>query len=312
MAELAFDRFLKFKFRGIMMPVVRRRTSLAHDVTRQPIPYGRGAALDPASIGNRVFEYEIPASDGVDFEYRDLFTVTLLQMWEAVSDRSPGELIDPYEGAKTVRPLTAADELDPTRDRQGGMFTVSFEESKSIEELEGEINEDQSLAWAVDESVRLDEEMAAFDWQQPAPEQLTSRVMEWTQQEPPEPTVNPIDALTGALMQLDHALNRPQAILADAAFRLDKLDVAIDRVGDPKRTAAMQMSARRLHLAILRLLQQQQRGQRPMTAKVLPQPMTLFGAVRWLGTNVSEFLKLNPRLAKKPRLPQGTVVIAYK
>lgn len=310
---LAFDRMNRFSFRDVWMPVTKREQSLAHEIVNHGPQYSRGQLVETPTIGNRRFTYTVPASDAVDkLGYTYLFTVELRRMWEAMRDRTPGPLVDPFVGEVRVKPISIADDLDPTRDRQGATLTLVFEEAPTLAEIEGESNEDQSIDWAINESIVLDTEFATLDWNQRVPEQLTSREIEWTQETPPEPSVNPIDALTGVLRQVDRAANKPRAILEDAAFRLEKLDKAFNDLRDPKKTAALAASARRLNLGVMRLLTQQRAGQRPLTAKKTPWDMTALGVVSWLGGTFDEFLKLNPRLARSPQIRQGTIVLTYK
>lgn len=313
MPKLAFDSLLDFSFRGIGMPVSSRERSLNHEVVQSSIQFGSGQLLTTPSIGNPRYTYRIVASDGLTgFGYKDLFTVELRRMVLAMADRSPGPLIDPVEGEIRAKPISDAETLDAQRMRDGADLLLVFEKAPTLEEVEGEIVDDDSLDWAIDQAVQLDAEIAQLEWEQGAPEQITSTPVVWVQTPPPLPSPNPLDQISGLLRNIDHALNKPAALLQDAAFRLNKLNSEIDRLGSPKRTSQTQAAVQHLHLSVMRLLTRRRSEQRPTRTVKLPRRMTTSFAAQYAGLTFEDFLKLNPGYGTKLTLPQNAIVIAYK
>lgn len=291
-------------FRGIPFPVESRDVRFAHDITRHAIEYKRGKIVETTAGGNDVFRYRVPGREGLELvpAYQQWYTRYYSAFIAAIKDRSPGDLVDSMRGKVRVRPVTLLESSEATR-RDGVDFDVEFEEDPEFEEID--LGFDSSVLGITSLSENLDREAALVAWEEEAPEQLTSKFIEYEEAEAPEPTINPIDALTGVLRKGEFAMQRPQAILNDTILRMEKLELAIEAQRDPN-LYRLQLSTRRARLQTYRVRSDLQSQGGTVRNEVTREPMTLIEAANLYGLTVDEFIRLNPGLAKYPVVPIGT------
>lgn len=288
LAELAL-----LSWRGIVVPITGTRTaSFAHDDVQQKLAYRDNALVEALGARNWTFSYTIPMrQDIARGPYRNLYTDILPSFVAACRDRSPGELVDPELGLFRCKPTEFTSTLDVTK-RDGTDIAVEFVLAPEYETPDFEVVGVLGVGSLATEAALLDAETEIIDWEQ---------------EPPPEPTLDPLTALDSVGRQVEFAANRVSAKLDDTAFRLEKLEETIDRLENPQNWP-VRRSSRRLREATLRA---KQRGDDPLRRiiTVTQRFATTIGAVAAeADMTVDEVLTLNPGLAASPIVPPNTRV----
>ena len=297
----------KASWRGIPLPVVQRSVENSHGAVMHVAEYKNGRNIELSVGGQDVFRYKLAASENLlPAHLKHWFTLHYNEFIRAYKDRSPGTLVDPGRGLVTCKPITLVEDWEATR-RDGPTFDVAWAEHTPIEE--GDDPLDTSSHGIVYASAEIDREIATIPWSEGnVPQQLTSAEVEWTEADPPEPTINPIDAVTGVLRQGEFLIRRSTAVFEDTSRRLEKLHDAIDDLDDPHLYRPLQAKTRRARLQTLKAQQRFESGNRASLIKPLPFEMTLVEAANTYGLTVDEFLRLNPQFAKSHVVPMGAPI----
>jgi hypothetical protein len=293
-------------FRGIPFPVETRSVDFGHESVQHAIEYQDKKVIELTAGGNDIFRYRIPARDGLTVPaYEKWYTNYYSAFIAAIKDRSPGKLVDSIRGEVRVKPLRINENSDPTK-LDGVDFDVEFIEAPEFEEIA--LDFDASVLGVVALSESIDEQAALVPWQEgKTPEQLTSRKIEYKEAEPPKPTINPIDAVTGVLRRSEFAMQQPAAIFGDANLRMEKLEDAIDDHGDPQ-LFGLQTSTRSARLQTYRAKRDFETNNGRARFEGLREEMTTVEAANQYGMTVDEFLRMNPSIARYVILPKGTRV----
>lgn len=301
----------RFSWRGIEVPVLRRSLGFSHETVPHQFQYARGSKLELTAGGNMRLRYTLAMNDGVTKPpYVQLFSAVWIRLFDAMRNREAGTLFDPVFGELRAKPLTFQDEATSAA-LTGTEVDVEFEEDPDLEEIQVDLPEDGSSDGLIAESHGLDREIAKQAWDQGAPQQISSEVVNWEQAEPPEPTINPIDLVSGLIRQGSRVVSKTKAIYGDTVFRLEKLEAAIDEARDPA-LFSLKSDTRRLRLLAMRAFSRQQSASRPLRVTQLPRDMDPMTAAQFVGLSYSEFSRLNTRLASLLFLEQGTRVSHFK
>ncbi len=285
----------RFSWRGAEYPVLARSVSFSHEGARHKFQYQDDELIEQLGAQSLTFSYTLAMREDIaKGPYVRLFREGYPKLFRDMRNREPGVLVDPILGTFRCTPMSFSDEVDIGK-RDGTDVRVEF-----VHTPEQGSTEDQKPAPTINglktDAGALDAELTTVDWKQ----------------EPsPEPTVDPLDAVSGIGGQIDAQRSKTIAALNDFAFRCEKAHDALDRVEDPKN-AQLQAALRRNRMnardaakrasdptkRIVQIIQKQARGISTVAAE--------------FGMTVEALLKLNPSFAGNPFIPAGAAVNIVK
>lgn len=277
-------------WRGFSFPITERSVSFVQGTAKHRIQYRDGQPLESIGTENRIWRYSIPMREAVR---ENLFAVTGPFM-DACRDRSDGTLIDPVHGFVNAKCINYEEMLTAAR-RDGVDVTVQFEESPLPDERE-ETDRTETAQDVRTGASALDGEVELIDFEQ---------------YETPEPTVNPLDAISGVGAQINRQGNRAAAALEDTAFRLKKVEDQLDLLRDPNNEP-VRRSARKLRIQSTDLAKKASDVRGTVENITTKSERSIFALAKELKITVNEFRQLNPLLAGEPRVPAGSKVNYYK
>lgn len=287
-------------WRGFAVPLTARSMSFSQGNAKHRIQYRNGQYLESTGTDNRVFNYTIPMREAVSVGlFKDL-----KPFMDACRDRKRGVLIDPILGLVDAKCISFTDTTDVQK-RDGDDIQVSFEEQPPEDPGETSAN---SVAQVSTNARQLDAEVATIQFFQGAPEELSeAEQLEAEQEASPEPTVNPLDAISGAGAQIQRSQDQVAAKLEDTAFRLRKVEDQIDELGDPNNEP-VRRSSRKLRMATIDLSRKAKDPQVVVGNITTKTAKTVTSVATDLGMTLAEFTEFNPTLAGDPFVPAGSVV----
>lgn len=281
----------KFSWRGIVVPLTSCKGSFEQDDVIHKFEFRDKELLEAQGVRNWRFSYSIPfREDLVIGPYRALFSRVLADFVLACRDRTPGQLYDPILGSFRAKVANFSLDTDPHK-KDGSDATVDFIEAPTIGELDDFVAVHDSLDKV--DAKSIDAQVALVDWKQ-----LT----------PPEPTVDPLDAVDGFGREIQASGNRIAAALDSYTFKLQKIEDTIDELGDPM-TWQLRAAVRRARLdALVQIVTGQPgaNGNRFRTRTTNGGPIAV--VAQSVGMDVNAFLALNQPLAQQPLVPQGTTI----
>lgn len=281
----------EFRAYGLELPLLSRRASFEHLTVSHPILYV-GEVPEPIHVRSWQLSYTIPFREDIARgPYRDLFTQKLPAFLNAFQVAEETTIRDPILGTLKVVPGSYSDTADPNR-RDGVDVEVTFRESP---DLATEAVQVPTLATLQSDAGALDEAADAIDWPRP-------------EDQPPNLT-DPFSAIAGVISQVERYGEKIAAVLDDVAFRADKLDAAVARVGDP-RLWPVRRSSKRLAVSSRRLAKRVDPVSATRTFLVGAQ-QTVTEVAAEVGMTLKQFLELNPALGGLVWVPARTKVVVY-
>jgi len=308
----SFSQLQKFSWRGIEVPLLSRRASFSHQEVTHQIQYSSGEIIEITLKNNWRFDYTIPfREDIVKGGYGLLFSQTFALFLAAFENGEPGTLVDPVLGSKKARPLMFTDVSDVNR-RDGDDVDVSFVEHKTTKDLENQVDKDPSIEAIIIDSRSIDSQIATQSWGGDPPTQISSDLVNWEQELPPEPTINPIDAVAGIFRQVERVNQKSKAVYQDTSRRLGALEDSISSSSDAAFKWPIYANARTLRLQVLRAESRERARRRPLRRSTLPMVMTPMDAAGIFGLSLTQFLELNPSLKNSTSIEQGTIITHFR
>lgn len=289
----------RFKWRGIELPLTSRSVRFSHDDTDHTFQYRDGDYVERKGVKNWVFSYGIPfRQDIAKGPYKNLFSEQLLNFIFACRDKSPDTLRDPVIGSFRAVVSTYEEETDVLK-RDGTDVRVEFKHSPLIDDVELEVIQGgiSGLGSVASQAGALDQDVAGIDW--PA-------------QEPsPEPTIDPLSAISGFGRQIENQGNKFSAALDNVAYKAEQVEEANARLEDP-RTFQIGRSSRRVQAAALHAKELLQNPERRIIRVTQAYAKSISRIAADSAMTVQQLLQLNPSIAGRPIVPAGTVVGVYK
>jgi DNA circularisation protein N-terminus len=247
------------------------------------------------SIGrdNPTYRYTIPFREDVTGgAWSHLFIGVYPDFLNACQDRTRGVLTDPVHSSIPAKCVSLRETMDMNR-RDGldveaeFIFAPTENDFSSARGISGLV---RTLQCAKDFALRLDTEVAAINWQQ---------------QLPPDPTINPLDLVSTFSDQVDVAGNQVTAAFGDAALRAERTSDAITKLKNPSLEPQRQQ-ARRLREALLSIEDKTDpTGTKPLRRITNTTDRTVSAVAKLLGMTVQELLRLNPALRRTPLVKAG-------
>lgn len=288
----ALSKLQVASFRGVKFPILSRSCEHLYENVEHGIQYRNGMFVDTTGGRNWQFKYTIPFRQGVAVgPWADLFTQGLPAFLKLYQEALEGELVDPIHGTVRVRPGSWSETLDAAR-RDGMDVEVMFTESPPIEQREG-VQQVPSPASVDSAAGLLDAQVQTVDWQQYTP---------------PEPTVNPLDAIAGVVDQVDAEQSRTAARMSGISDRCDRVSRAAEKVEDGGDRASLLIEASRLRVSAKRAADKGAHPGRTAAKVIVTTTMSLASLARTLGMTLEDLLRANPALGATPSVTPGTEV----
>lgn len=288
----ALSKLQVASFRGVKFPVVARSCEHLYENVEHGIQYRNGMFVDTTGGRNWQFRYTVPFRQGLAVgPWKDLFTKGLPEFLRLYQEALEGDLIDPIHGTVRVRPGSWNENLDVAR-RDGIDVEVMFTESPPIEQREG-VNQIPSPASVDSAAGILDAKVETVDWQQ---------------QEPPAPTVNPLDAIAGVGEQIDSETSRTAARMSGVSDRCNRVSAAAEKLEDGQSRSEVLIEASRLRISARRAADKGAHPTRTAAKMVVRGTMSLATLAYTLGMTLEDLLRANPALASTPVVTPGTEV----
>lgn len=284
-------------WRFIEFPITSRKYGFMQEQARHRYIFKDNQLIESLGTENPTYRYTIPFREDIaKGPYRHLFTEVYPEFLAACLDRTRGVLSDPVHGDVTCKCVSLAEDLDVNR-RDGIDVDVEFIVAPTQADIVSDLGTQiKTLQGATEDARRLDDEIKKIDWRQ---------------EPPPEPTVNPIDFVTGVGNQIEVAGGKITAAFADVAFRAEKLEATIERLKDPNLEPQRQQ-ARRLQAAVMRIEENTDiTGVHPIKRVTVTTNRSLSALAASLGMTVQEFARLNPQFARSPLVKAGTIIRAF-
>lgn len=281
-----------FQWRGIQYPLASRSVTFAHEAVETRVQYQDNTFVEQLGAGSFVLTYTIPMREDIaKGPYKNLFTVGLPQLLKDFRDRTPGTLLDPVYGELRCVPCTWTDDIDVNK-RDGTDLRLEWKYSPEYTTDDAAF-QPPAIGELVTDSGQLDQELTKIDWEQ---------------EESPEGTTDIFSAINGFGRQVLGVADRINAKINDAAYKLEKIETTLDKLQNPQNWGFRQ-TARRLRDATKRLGNQLAEDPTIKIKKTtLTAAKTVSGCAQEFGMSVSDLLKMNPSIAKKPIVPSGTTV----
>jgi hypothetical protein len=292
----ALSRLPHFSWRGIAVPITGVRTaSFAHENVQHKFVYRDGQLIETTGAQNWTFSYTFPMrQDIAKGPYRNLYAETLPKLIAACRDRSVGELMDPELGFFRAVPTSLTSELDVMR-RDGTDLRVEFVHSPDVESVDYEFVDDLYSGASGDAGL-LDEQIELVDWEQ---------------EDSPEPTADLFASIDGIGRQLEFAQNKLAANFDNIAYKLERIEGTVDRLENPN-VWPLKRSSRRLRSAVIRAKQQGADPLRKVVTVTQRHAKALSEVASENEMELGELLRLNPSLAKTPMVPAEALVRVFQ
>jgi hypothetical protein len=295
-------------FRGIVYPITAWDLGFTQDDEKHRFIFKDEQLIESLGTTNPTYRHSIPfREDIIRGPFKNLFTKVWPQFREACMDRTKGILDDPFDGPVQVKVTSLQATGDPNK-RDGIDVQVDYiiapDEDFDRKDLGANL---ATVQGAVGMQGFLDRETGKLD-------QATKDALAKLNKDAEFGKLNPLDALTGAVNQVEAAGNKISATAGDLAFRAGKLDDALRRNADP-RTSPLRANARATQLAFLDI----QRNSVVLGAGKKERKVRIFTVLASIGKmalasklhmSVQDLIRLNPSVAQLPIVTPGTM-IAY-
>jgi len=298
------------EWRGIQVPITSRTMGFTHDDVQHKFLYRDNMLIESTGKRNLTFHYTIPMrQDIAKGPYENLFTDVLPRFLIACSDRTPAELNDPVFGIFRAKPTSFEDATDVNK-RDGDDITVEFIHAPDPAEddlLPTEVTAPSSLSsdgGALDAALLV----TASDFQPaPAPGEAVA-IGRALQQPPPEPIGNLFESIAGFGRQLERFGNRISAQIDRASFQLEGIEEAYTALEKPQDWPIIR-STRRLRGNLATVKDRLANPARTVARFTTNGAIGIGALSANLGIPIGDLLRLNPKLAKTPLVPAGTVIL---
>ena len=288
----------RFSWRGQELPLLSRSVRFSHDDTDHTFQYRDGDIIERKGVKNWTFNYTIPfRQDIAKGPYKDLFTVGLLEFIFACRDKSADTLRDPVLGSMRCVCSTYEEETDAQK-RDGTDVRVEFKSSPLLDDVELEIIQGglSGLQAVSSQAGALDADVSRVLW----PPQVPS----------PEPSIDPLSAISGFGRQIEGQGNKVAFALDNIAYKAEQVEESAARLEDP-HTFQLIRSSRRTQAASLKLKDRALNPERRMLRVTLKYAKSLSTIAADNAMTLEQLLKANPTIAGRPIAPQGTVIQVF-
>lgn len=232
----------------------------------------------------------------------DIFPGRWQKFVAACADRSTGVLTHPLLGTVKVKCASCSTKFDPNR-RDGVDVDVSFVETSDAEdELSDLLNGASPITVATSSARDLDAEVADVSPEPKYPESLSPSALETMR------------ALSGTVDQFKRGVGNIGSAIDTVLGGLEEFAETLSRVGelgsDPNVAKALRSVSRCSDALIDLSLTVTSKG-KPITQATVQADSAADSVATFFGMKLDDFLRLNPRVASKPRVSRNTVVFVF-
>ena len=285
-------------WRQIEFPVMGTRDfGFQHDQAQHRYLFINAQLIESLGRKNPTYKFVIPFREDIAVgPWKNLYTVVYPDFLDACLDSSRGVLVDPAHGALPAKCVSLREMMSVDK-RDGVDVEAEFIRSPA----EGDLLEDPGATIRTLEGARgmagaFDRDIAKIPFKQKAP---------------PKPTISPLDAVSAVANQVEVAVNKVTASIADAAFRVEKASASLDSLKDATVQPAIQQAAR-LRAALLALEDRTDpTGVRPLRKISNRSDTTISALSRKLGMSIQDLVRLNPWLARTPLVKAGADIRVF-
>jgi hypothetical protein len=280
-----------FEWRGYRYPITSRNVSFTHDGVRHTVQYRDNGFTEQLGAQPLTFSYTLPMREDIAVgQYKNLFTVGYAVLFESMRDRIRGVLVDPVlPGEWLCVPASFNDDMDLQK-RDGTDVRVEF--TYSPDDDADDIALPLSLEGLISEAGALDAEVARQDWgQEPSP----------------EPSIDPLDLPGSVVGQAEANVGKVAAWGEDTAYKLEKIEQAVDRSENPD-FLPLKQAARRNRIAAKDIAKRAQDPSKRVVAIVNNYARGLSVLAAEHQMTVAELIQLNPNLSRSMFVPAGISV----
>ena len=295
-------------WRGLAFPITAWDFGFSQDSEKHRFIFRDEELIESLGTTNPTYRYTIPfREDIVRGPFVNLFTKAWPQFLALCLDRTKGILDDPFNGP--VQCKVASLQATGDGDKRDGIdvqcdFITAPDEDFDRQDLGANL---ANIEGARGLQGFLDRETGKLD-------DATKKTLAKLNKSAEFGRLNPFDAATGAINQIEAGGNKIAAAFGDVAFRAGKLDDALRRNADP-RTSPLRANARAMQLAAMDLQKQAFVGNASRNKIVriftVQSAIGIVALASKLGMTVRDFIKLNPSIARSPLVPVGTQVAFY-
>ena len=295
----ALSKLPRFSWRGQELPLISRSVRFSHEDTDHTFQYRDGDIIERKGVKNWTFSYTIPfRQDIAKGAYKNLFSVELLSFIFACRDKTADDLVDPVLGRFRAVCSTYEEDSDVQK-RDGTDVRVEFKHSPLLDDIQLE-----TIQGGLSGLTGLASQAGALD--------ADLKLAPWTPQVPsPEPSIDPLSAISGFGRQIENSGNKISAALDSVAYKAEQIEATNARLQDP-RTFQIGRSSRRVQAAALKAKDQIRNPDRSIVQLTISYSKSISMIARDAHMTVAQLLVLNPTIAGRPLVKPGTRISTYK
>lgn len=295
-------------WRGIQFPVVDRDFGFQHEQQSLRFLFRDDQLIESIGRENPTYRYTIPwREDIAKGPWKNLFVKSYPDFLNACLDRTNGPLVDPVHGNVQAKCVSLEETLSSSR-RDGVDTVVSFVSSPD-EDTAGIAGLGlTTLEGAADAAGFFDKETAKLD-------EATKKRIRDLNKGSEFATVDPISAVTGVIDQVGIAQSKILSQVGQVVGKMERLDKSLARLKEPK-AHSLRNSARRLEQTARNMVDHATGSTVGKSKRVrqytVPAAIGRLSLASMLHTDIVDFLKLNPALARVATVPAGTRVFYFE
>jgi hypothetical protein len=281
-------------WREIEFPITGREYGFQQSQAKHRYVFRDNELIESLGRDNPTWRYTIPFREDITVGgWEHLFIGVYPDFLAACQDRSRGVLTDPFHGSKPAKCVSLREIMDVNK-RDGLDVEAEFIHAPAETDFENDLGTViRTLQGYASYARRFDNELATIPWQQELP---------------PEPVMNPLDAISAVGGQALLVQGKVTAALADSAFRLEKSVATIDALRNPD-LAPTRTQARRLQAAALDIEDRVDvTGAKPLRKITTSTNIAVAALAGKLGVPLELLLKWNPFLRKSPLVKINTEI----
>lgn len=303
-----FDQLLPAKWRDIEFPVTRARVSIAHDLAEHKYWGVDGARVESTGLAPFRFTFTAPLLNGISpgksERWAALYPNQMRSLLAAFQKKDKGMLQHPEFGLVVCK----AERFDMDWDaaRRGGVDAeLSFVQTLTDAEIE---ILDETPVKEVDIG-ELDSESVKAD---------LKALLEAAGLEPPPYLQDSNLSLSDFVRKIQAIADYPSLLsyraggrISSILYQANKIQASVEKLKTPK-TWSITRDVERVRAAAHEAAQKVLQGPKDIAFFTVPAATTLAGVARQIPqAKISDVIRLNPGLMRRPEIDRGTVVRYY-
>lgn len=292
-----FDATEYLQWRDVILPVQDWSHRFSHQAIEHHIIYRAGVAIDMMGAQGRVFSYVLPLRNGISkAPFQNAFTGIYYRLYDAYRNKDAGDLIDPVHGPVWAVPGEWDAHTDPNG-LDGVEVRLTFREDTPVDGA----REDSPPTFAeiLTESKSLDDEIQTVDWERP--EEVTN-------------TTDLLSAGAGLISQVNRMKEKLGATYLSVVNKIDKLEMQLEELMSTNDPAIndLRLKIRKFRSNLTNAANEPPNEKGKIVSRVVESDTTVTALAAAYGMDLSDFLRLNPGLARNPYVKAETTIRVIK